>query len=125
MKAGRPPISAFHPERYRRIPDRKPCEPNSDAANACVGCVSIGGIFAVEHHDEIIDMIRHFEKSENAAHPNKRIVSIRPNGDTLLIDTNDARFARAIGDALCLSYQGELKFHFGESDCLVRVHWER
>jgi len=125
MKSGRPPFSAFHPERYRRIPERKPGGPNHDAADACDGCVSIGGTFAVDHHDEIIDMIRRFEKSENAAHPHKRIVSIRTNGDTLLIDTNDVRLARAIGDALCVAYQGELKFHFGEPDCLVRVHWER
>ena len=124
MKAGRPPITAFHPERHRRIPDDPSNAPISDTPDHG-GRVSIGGAFAVEHHDEIIDLVRCIEKSESAAHPHKRIGSIRTDGGILLIDTNDVRLARAIGETLHRTYQGELKFHFCEPDCLVRVHWQR
>ena len=120
MKARRPPFSTFHPPR-RRFQIDKRCA----AHELPEACVSIGGAFALAHHDEIIDMVRRFEEDESASRPGKRIVCVRVDSGNLLIETNDVRLAKAIGDALCRTYQGDLKFHFGESDCLLRVHWER
>lgn len=112
MKAGQPPTPAFHTERH--LPQEH-----------ATGCVSIGGAFALDHHDEIIDLVRQFAGHENDVYPEKRILSIRAEPNVLLIDTNDVRLARAIGEMLCRTYQGALTFHFAESDCLVRVHWDR
>jgi hypothetical protein len=120
MKSRHPPFSAFHPER-RRL-SLKSTHVARDRPEACV---SIGGAFALAHHDEIIDLVRRFEEGEIAARPGKRIVAVRADGGKLLIDTNDVRLARAIGETLRSNYQGDLKFHFGESDCLLRVHWQR
>ena len=120
MKARRPPFSTLHPERHRFSSGSPYVAPELPEA-----CVSIGGPFALAHHDEIIDLVRRFEENENAAHPGKRIISVRADGSNLLIDTNDVRLARAIGETLRSTYQGDLKFHFGESDCLLRVHWQR
>jgi hypothetical protein len=114
MKSRRPPFSSFHPGQHRFSDDSR-----------TKACVSIGGVFALEHHDEIIDLVRRFEGNECIAHPEKRIVSVRADGNNLLIDTNDVRLARAIGETLRSNYQGSLKFHFGESGRLLRVHWER
>lgn len=114
MKSRRPPLSVIHPERHR-------CEDETLPA----ACVSIAGAFALEHHDEIIDLVRRFEERESTGQPGKRIVSVRADGSRLLIDTNDVRLARAIGETLRSTYQGNLKFHFGESHRLLRVHWER
>lgn len=120
MKTRRPSISSFHPERIRF---------SSDSAHTSrevpEACVSIGGAFALAHHDEIIDLVRRLEEGEIATSPGKRIVAVRADGSNLLIDTNDVRLARAIGETLRQTYQGDLKFHFGESDCLLRVRWQR
>ena len=114
MTKRRQPFPVFPPERHRHAAGEMPA-----------GCVSIGGSFALEHHDEIIDLVRRFEERENADYPEKRIVSVRAGGENLLIDTNDVRLARAIGETLRNTYQGELRFHFDNTDCLVRVHWQR
>ncbi|OWW18629.1 hypothetical protein [Noviherbaspirillum denitrificans] len=114
MTKRRQPIPVFHPERHRLHPG----EPGA-------GCVSIGGSFALEHHDEIIDLVRRFEERENADYPAKRIVSVRTSADNLLINTNDVRLARAIAETLHKTYQGELRFHFDDADCQMRVHWQR
>lgn len=120
MKARRPPFSVFNPEGHRFSSHRS--YPVSGLPEACV---SIAGAFALAHHDEIIDLVRRFAAQEQATCPDKRIVSVRANGVNLLIDTNDVRLARAIGETLHQTYQGELKFHFGEPDFLLRVHWQR
>lgn len=114
MKSRRPSLSAIHPERHRFEGEALP-----------EACVSIAGAFALEHHDEIIDLVRRFEERESTENPGKRIVSVRADGSKLLIDTNDVRLARAIGETLCNTYQGNLKYHFGDSYRLLRVHWER
>ena len=116
MKAVQPPRPALHPGSRGTS--------TTDGQEAA-GCVSIGGAFAREHLAEIIDLARRFEQHENLAHSGKRIIATRNEGHTFFIDTNDVRLARAIGEALCDTYQGELKFHFGEADWLVRVHWQR
>ncbi|WP_420474606.1 hypothetical protein [Noviherbaspirillum sp. ST9] len=114
MRSRRLPLSTVHPDRRRVTGDAQP-----------EACVSIAGVFATEHHDEIIDLVRRFEQQEGVAHPGKRIVSVRADGSHLLINTNDARLARSIGEILRSTFQGNLKFHFGETDRLLRVHWER
>lgn len=121
MTNRRPSIPAFHPERHRSSASAPGCA----GEGGPTGCVSIGGTFALTHHDEIMDVVRRFEERENAGYPEKRIIAVRAAGDNLMIDTNDVRLARAIGETLKRNYQGELKFHFGDADCLVRVHWER
>lgn len=124
MTAVPPPSSAIHPHR-RRIRDGKTRTSPPAARRWLEGCVSICGKFARENRDEVVALVRSFEHQECAAQPDKRIVSIRDEGETLFIDTNDVRLARAIGEQLHNTYQGELRFHFGESSCLVRVHWQR
>lgn len=114
MRSRRLPLSTVHPARRRHTGDAQP-----------EACVSIAGDFALEHHDEIIDLVRRFEEQEGAAHPGRRIVSVRADASHLLINTNDARLARAIGEALQSTFQGNLKFHFGETHRVLRVHWER
>lgn len=114
MTTRRAPFSVFYPERHRHAADAP-----------AAGCVSIGGSFALEHHEEIIDLVRRFEERENTGYPEKRIVSVSAAGGKLLIGTNDVRLARAIGETLRSTFQGELRFHFDQADCLVRVHWQR
>jgi hypothetical protein len=124
MTAKRPPFAAFHPGQ-RVIAGKSHAARTRNAGDKPVGCVSIGGDFAVEHHDEIIDAVRRFEKRENATNHDKRILSVRSNGNNLLIDTSDLQLAHEIGKALQATYQGELKLHFSDPDYLLRVHWQR
>lgn len=98
----------------RRIHDKQPA-----------GYVSIEGAFAQQHRDEILNLVKNLETHEKAEHPLQRLMSIREEGGTLLIETTDVHLARGIGEALEHAYKGDLKFHFSEDEHLLRLHWER
>lgn len=87
--------------------------------------VSVGGAFLCEHHDDVANLIRRIETREKSEHPLKRIMSIKVEDNTLLIETTDAQLARSIGEALERAYKGELLFHCNQADQLLRVRWQR
>ncbi|MEA5096927.1 MAG: BCAM0308 family protein [Burkholderiaceae bacterium] len=89
------------------------------------GYVTIEGTFALEHRDELLQLIHHLENHEKAEHPLKRIMGIEQRDDGLLVTTTDIHLAHGIGEALSHAYKGELESNFNEADYLLRVHWRR
>ncbi|GAB3542962.1 BCAM0308 family protein [Noviherbaspirillum agri] len=98
----------------RRVRDKRPA-----------GYVTVAGRFLVEHHDDLVNLIRRVEAREKAEHPLKRIMAIRVENNTLLIETTDAHLARGIGEALERAYKGDLRFHYNKGDQILRVEWAR
>ena len=89
------------------------------------GFLSIGGAFLDQHKQEIVNLVRHEEKTETTEHPLHRIMQIEEQADGLLITTTDIHLPRRIGEALHRAYQGEIDFHYVEEGSSLRVQWRR
>lgn len=98
----------------RRIAERFPA-----------GYVEISGLFFVEHHDEILNLIHNVEKQEKGEHPLERIIAVSRTGNHLLITSTGHHLARRMGEALASAYKGELFFQYAEAEDSIRVHWQR
>jgi len=94
----------------------------------------IGGAFLVLRHHEILRLIQHHAEQERKGHPLSRIISIKniPDGaeagnddEGILVTTTDMHLARDLGEALHHAYQGNLTFHYSNTDPLLRVYWQR
>jgi hypothetical protein len=89
------------------------------------GYVAIGGAFARDHREELLQLVRNLEAKEKAEHPLQRIMAIDEHDDGLMISTTDIHLARGIGEALQHAYKGTLDYHFVPDEYLLRVRWER
>jgi hypothetical protein len=89
------------------------------------GVVTLTGAFALAHKTEILSLIRHHEKQENAEHPLHRIMQIDERPNEVVIRTTDMHLARRIGKALHDACKGELDTHYVEETFFVRVTWNR
>lgn len=89
------------------------------------GLVDIQGRFFDAHRDEITHLIHNLEDREKEAHPMERIMTIRPDGDHLVVTTTGIHLARRIGEALKHAYQGNLDFSYGVAEKSIRVSWLR
>jgi hypothetical protein len=89
------------------------------------GEVTLRGSFYVEHADEVLQLVHNIEKAEHAPHPLHRIMAIRRAAGSATITTTDIHLPRRIGHALESAWDGELKTHYDEAGCFVRIAWER
>jgi hypothetical protein len=89
------------------------------------GYLTIKGVFAKDHHDELIQLLRHHEQHEKSEHPLQRIMRIDEQPDAWVITTTDIHLARGLGEALEHAYRGTLQYHYNKDDYLLRVSWER
>jgi NMD protein affecting ribosome stability and mRNA decay len=89
------------------------------------GYVSLGGTFFLEHRDQILNLVKHCEEKEKAAHPMQRLMAIEETGDGVLVTTTDVHLARNIAERVHDSYKGDLAFHYNKEDNLLRANWKR
>jgi len=89
------------------------------------GFLTMKGDFYNQHRDEIMSLVRNYEKHERTEHPLKRIMAIEDNDGTTLVTTTDIHLVRGIGEALHHAYQGDLEFHYNPEQNLLRVSWNR
>jgi len=87
------------------------------------GYLTMKGDFFNKHRDEIMSLVRHYEKHMRTEHPLKRIMAIEDNDGTTLVTTTDIHLVRGIGEALHHAYQGDLEFHYNSEQNLLRVSW--
>jgi NMD protein affecting ribosome stability and mRNA decay len=123
--------AVFHAGRWQWL--EKPANAHQTSCPAChrtrdkfpAGYVSLSGEFLPAHEAEILQLIRHHESREKAAHPLQRIMDIEKTADGLLVTTTDLHLARGIGEALHHAWQGELDYHYNPEQNLLRVNWSR
>ncbi len=89
------------------------------------GYLTIKGVFSKDHHDELMQLLRHHEQREKNEHPLQRIMQIDEQPDAWVITTTDIHLARGLGEALEHAYRGTLQYHYNKDDYLLRVSWER
>lgn len=110
--------------------------PRAAAATRCSACqriaddypageLTLTGSFANAHRQEILNLVRNIEKTENGEHPMNRIMRIREDDDGLLITTTDIHLPKRIGRALQRAWEGELDIHFDEAGYYTRISWQR
>ena len=89
------------------------------------GYVYIEGAFAVEHRDELLNLLRNHETRARAEHPMERIMAIDENAGKTLVTTTDIHLARDLGTALKAAFQGTLELKYSKEENLVRAYWQR
>jgi NMD protein affecting ribosome stability and mRNA decay len=99
------------------------CQRTADKYPA--GEVTLEGKFAIQHKDEILNLVRKIEATENKDHPMNRIIEIRELGDQLILTTTDTHLPRRIGKAVQAAWKGNLEIHFDDGGYFTRIAWRR
>jgi NMD protein affecting ribosome stability and mRNA decay len=123
--------AVYHKGRWQWLP--RPDQGHEQLCPAChrvhderpAGYVTLAGEFLAQHRDEILHRVRNLGEKAKAEHALERIIAIVDHDGGVMVTTTDIHLARGIGDALEHAYQGELEFHYNESENLLRVHWKR
>jgi NMD protein affecting ribosome stability and mRNA decay len=89
------------------------------------GVVTLRGDYLWKHEEEILNILRNTENNAMAKNPLERIMSIKPEGDALVIETTEEKLAEHLGRALNKAYQGDLEIVWSDNHSLCRVNWER
>lgn len=89
------------------------------------GTVFLEGPFLQTHRSEIEHLVRNEAERQRMGHPLKRVIGFENTDEGLRVSTTDIHLARALGEAVYDAYQGDLEFHYNESEMRVRVYWQR
>ena len=93
--------------------------------NYPAGELTLRGGFLAAHRDEILNLARNVEKSENSTRPLNRIMRIDQSDERTIITTTDIHLPRRIGQAVFDAWEGKLDFHYDEEGYFIRVNWRR
>lgn len=95
-------------------------------ADGCpAGILTIEGLFAEDHREEILGLMQNQAQAETAGHPLNRIMAVSPHDGGMTITTTEIHLARRLGEALHHAYHGELSFHYEPDEYLLRLRWVR
>jgi hypothetical protein len=89
------------------------------------GYVTLAGEYFRGHREEILQLARHCEQREKAAHPLQRIMAIEDAAEGVLVTTTDVHLARNIAERVHDACKGSLVFHYSKEDNLLRATWKR
>jgi len=89
------------------------------------GIVTLSGNYWLAHEEEILNLVRNEEGRGNGVNPLERIMDIRREGDTLIIETTKEKLAQRIGHRLHSAHKGTVDYRWSDTNHLVRVYWER
>ncbi len=89
------------------------------------GVVTLQGEFFWQHEKEIRNLIHNEEKKALAKNPLQRVMSIKREGDALVLQTTEQKLAEHLGRAIHKAQQGDLNVSWDENHTICRVHWER
>jgi NMD protein affecting ribosome stability and mRNA decay len=98
----------------RKIKDRYP-----------EGVLTLSGEFFTQHREEVIKLLEKEASRVGTRSVMDRIIQMVPEGDQLVVETTTEKLAQHLGRAIHKAYKGDLNFHWGEVDRLVRVYWSR
>lgn len=107
--------------------DEVTCPACRRIADDCpAGILTIEGLFAEKHRDEILGLLDNEARAEAAEHPLNRIITVtHHDGGGVTVTTTEIHLARRLGEALHHAYHGELSLHYEPDEYLLRVRWVR
>lgn len=89
------------------------------------GILTLRGEFWQTHRAEILSLLRNVEDAGMQDNPTARILEIREEDETLVVETANEKLAQQLGRSLAKAYHGKVDYHWGDGNHLVRVYWER
>jgi hypothetical protein len=91
------------------------------------GELRLEGAFVAAHRAEIEGCLRNVEEYEKSEHPLKRIMSIRDDGDAMVVRVTDAKLVTQLGHAVDRAYNGKLELPATTADpsTVARGRWSR
>ena len=89
------------------------------------GIVTLSGDYWQQHKDDIMNLIRNEEKRGMQDNPLERIMDIREDGDTLIVETTNEKLAQRIGRHIQKAHKGTVDYHWSDGNHLARIYWER
>ena len=89
------------------------------------GVLTISGRFAVDHREEIVNLINHENSLAMKINPLERIMGIERSGNGMVVYTTNEKLAQKAGRALKKAYDGHVEYKWPEDRKLVRVNWRR
>lgn len=97
------------------------------ATDDAAGELRLAGGFVAAHRAEIEGCLRNVEAREKSEHPLKRIMSIRNDGDEVVVRVTDGKLVTQLGHALESAWDGELTLPATTADpsSLARGRWQR
>jgi hypothetical protein len=125
--------AVYQKGRWQWSSERPQVKANRERCPACArvredipaGYLTIKGVFAKDHRDEVMQLLRHHEEREKKEHPLQRIMQIDEQPDVWEITTTDIHLVRGLGEAREHAYRGALSYHYNKDDYMLRVLWER
>ncbi|MDH5327119.1 MAG: BCAM0308 family protein [Gammaproteobacteria bacterium] len=87
--------------------------------------LNLSGGYVETHKRDIINLIHNYEVREKLNHPLKRVMAMREVDSELQVQFTDAHLARGVGTALKKAHGGEIQYHYGKEDVLLRIAWSR
>lgn len=89
------------------------------------GIVTLRGDYWPQHRDEILNLIRHEEQRGTHTNPLERVMDIREEEGSLVIETTNEKLAQRIGRQIHKAHHGHVDYRWSDTNHLVRVYWER
>lgn len=89
------------------------------------GIVYLSGDYWPAHREEILNLIRNEEARGMSTNPLERIIDIRDEDNTLIIETTNEKLAQKIGRSINKAHSGDLEYKWSGGNHLVRIYWER
>jgi len=89
------------------------------------GFVELSGGYLWQHEEEIRNIIKNEVQKAKDKNPLEKIIFIKREGDSLLIETTEEKLAEHLGRAINNAHQGELQVTWTEDHSRCRVSWNR
>ncbi len=89
------------------------------------GILNLKGDFYYEHEGEIMNLIKNEEQRARVSNPLERIMKIVKTKQGIEITTTNEKLAQRIGKSLNRAYQGNIAYHWSDSNKLLRAVWMR
>ena len=99
------------------------CQKSRD--NVPGGILTISGVFAAQHREEIFNLIHNENERAMGVNPLERVMSVEGTEDGFEVTTTNERLAQRIGRALHKAYDGEVIYRWSGDTKLARVAWRR
>jgi len=89
------------------------------------GILTMNGKYFHNHEEEILNRIRSTEAQSRLKNPLGRIMTMKEEGDMLVISTTEDKLAQKLGRDIYRAHGGELEYQWSRDQHFVRVNWNR
>lgn len=93
--------------------------------NNPAGIVTYSGNYLLEHKDEILNTIKNSEERSRIKNPLARIMEIKEDGNSMIVNTTDDKLAQKLGRDIYKAHSGNLEYKWSREHNFIRVNWSR